>query len=274
MCIGRLYVVGTPIGNKDDITPRAISTLENVDIILAEDTRRAIKVLHRYGIKYVKMLSFYEHKEKEVIPYSIELLKEGKNIALMSDAGMPCISDPGYLLIRECFENAIPVSVVPGVSAGITALVGSGIAPIPYTFLGFLPRTNGEQQQLFSLYKQSTLIFFERKNRVMQSLQNAFTVLGNRRICIARELTKIHEEYIRTRLLDFLQSKTVLLGEVTVVIEKAMEEIQTPMSVVREKLHELPKEYSLREKIHVLQQSIQGYTAKQLYTILQQASEK
>lgn len=274
MCTGRLYVIGIPIGNKDDITPRALNTLARVDVILAEDTRRATKVLHEYGIAYRKILSFHEHKEKETIPYAITMLKEGKTIALISDAGMPCVSDPGYLLVRECVENNIAVSVVPGVSASITALVGSGIAPIPYTFLGFLPRGNSEQQQLFSTYKQSTLIFFERKNRVVSSLHNAFSVLGNRKICIARELTKVHEEYIRTSIVDFLQSKTALLGEVTVVIEKAIEAVQTPIAVVLEKLHALPKEYTLRKKIHILQQSVQGYTAKQLYAIVQQGDKE
>ncbi len=230
---GILYLVAMPLGNSEDMSIRAKNILESADFILAEDTKRAHLNLDRCGIKAKDIYSLNEHNEKEKMPLIMRKLEENNSIALISDAGMPIISDPGYLLVQECHKNNYKVTVIPGPCAPVTALAASGIAPIPFTFLGFLPRSVSDQEKTLSAYADlpSSLIFFERKDRVESTLETCYNLLGDRKVCIARELTKIHEEFITFSLDDFINKKDEylvekiknLLGEITIVLSPPLE---------------------------------------------------
>ncbi|AHE96030.1 16S rRNA methyltransferase [Thermocrinis ruber] len=219
--MGKLYVVGTPIGNLKDITFRAIEVLQSVNFIACEDTRRTSILLNHYKIEGKKLLSYYEPKESVQVPKIIKLL-EKEDVALVTDAGMPSISDPGYKLIRACIEKGIPVEVIPGPSAVLTALVGSGLPTDRFTFVGFLPKKglNNFLEEL-KAYKDSTIIAFESPNRVLKSLEAIKEVYGeNTTVCIARELTKLHEEYIRGRaveVLEELNKRGEIKGEIVIL---------------------------------------------------------
>lgn len=216
---GTLWVVGTPLGNPGDLSPRARTCLEEADLVLAEDTKREGLACARWGVQVRRFISYHDHNEKEKAGAVLELLREGKNIALISDAGMPVMADPGYVVIRACREAGLPVSVIPGPCAPVTALAGSGIPPQPFVFFGFLPRKRSDQENVLAPYASitATLVFFERKDRLEETLKNAFSLLGPREVCIARELTKTHEEYLRFRL-ENIPDLSGILGEVTVVV--------------------------------------------------------
>jgi len=219
--MGKLYVVGTPIGNLKDITFRAIEVLQSVNFIACEDTRRTSILLNHYKIEGKKLLSYYEPKESVQVPKIIKLL-EKEDVALVTDAGTPSISDPGYKLIRACIEKGIPVEVIPGPSAVITALVGSGLPTDRFTFVGFLPKKglNNFLEEL-KAYKDSTIIAFESPNRVVKSLEAIKETYGdNTTVCVARELTKLHEEYIRGRVVEVfeeLNKRGEIKGEVVIL---------------------------------------------------------
>jgi len=204
--MGKLYVVATPIGNLKDITLRALEVLREVNFIACEDTRRTLILLNHYNIKDKKLISYYEPKESVQVPKVLKLL-EKEDVALVSDAGMPSISDPGYRLIKACVEKGIPVEVIPGPSAVLTALVGSGLPTDRFAFLGFLPRKGLEKFfEEVKTYADTTLIAFESPNRLVKSLQDMEKVYGGEvQVCVARELTKVHEEYIRGKLKDVLE---------------------------------------------------------------------
>ncbi len=231
---GELFLVAMPLGNSLDMSLRAKEVLESVDFVLAEDTKRAHLNLDRCQVKTKEIFSLNEHNELEKMPLILRKLKENHSIALISDAGMPIISDPGYLLVQECHKEGYKVTVIPGPCAPVTALAASGIAPIPFTFLGFLPRSEADIEKSLSPFAdlQSTLIFFERKDRVYTTLLTCHALLGNRSVCIARELTKIHEEFI-TFELEEIKSEEIktlcdnLLGEITLVLGPAKEKKKT-----------------------------------------------
>ncbi|MCS6875957.1 MAG: 16S rRNA (cytidine(1402)-2'-O)-methyltransferase [Aquificaceae bacterium] len=205
--MGKLYVVATPIGNLKDITIRALEVLREVNFIACEDTRRTLVLLNHYEIKDKKLISYYEPKESVQVPKIIKLL-EREDVALVSDAGTPSISDPGYRLIKACVEKSIQVEVIPGPSAVLTAIVGSGLATDRFTFLGFLPRKGLES--FFESLKacmDTTFVAFESPNRLVKSLQTMEKVYGGEvPVCVARELTKIHEEYVRGKLSEVLKN--------------------------------------------------------------------
>ena len=196
---GRLYLVPTPIGNLEDITLRAKRILTEADYIAAEDTRTSGILLEKIGV-HNKMISFHKYNSKERAPELIKLLKEGNTIAEISDAGMPVISDPGYILVQECIKNDIPVVALPGPSAFATALIASGFDAQPFTYYGFLPRKSSEQKEYFEMMNQAraTSIFYEAPHRLKKTLKTLAEVIKPyRKIVLARELTKIHEEYLR-----------------------------------------------------------------------------
>ena len=226
---GKLYLVATPIGNLDDMTFRAIQTLKEVDWIAAEDTRNTGLLLKHFEIS-TKQISFHEHNAKEKIPDLIGLLKQGQNLAQVSDAGMPSISDPGHDLVKAAIEEDIAVVTVPGASAGISALIASGLAPQPHIFYGFLPRKSGQQKQFFEAKKAypETQIFYESPHRVADTLENMLEVYGNRSVVLVRELTKIYEEYQRGTISDLLESiaETPLKGECLLIIEGASQDLE------------------------------------------------
>ncbi|MBD2480858.1 MULTISPECIES: 16S rRNA (cytidine(1402)-2'-O)-methyltransferase [Planktothrix] len=219
---GTLYIVGTPIGNLEDITLRAIKILHSVDWIAAEDTRHTAKLLHHFDIK-TPQLSYYEHNQHRRIPTLVESLRQGNAIALVTDAGMPGISDPGYELVKACIEAEIPVIPIPGVSASLTALSAAGLPTDRFVFEGFLPTKNKERQQRLTLLKTEsrTLILYEAPHRLLETLQDLAQSLGSKRsIVIARELTKLHEEFWRGTLAEAVQyyQDHNPKGELTLVI--------------------------------------------------------
>lgn len=200
---GKLYVVGTPIGNLSDFSPRAIDTLEKVDFIAAEDTRVTVKLLNHFGINK-PMLAYYEHNKKERGGDVIARLIGGENCALVSDAGMPAISDPGEDLVRMCYENGIEVESVPGPSALITALAISGMNSGRFCFEGFLSVNKPSRRAHLNEVKKEkrTMIFYEAPHKLPATLKDMFEAFGNRKIAIIRELTKIHEQVVHTTLSD------------------------------------------------------------------------
>lgn len=197
--VGTLFLVPTPIGNLGDMTVRAIDTLKDVDLIAAEDTRHTQQLLNQFEID-TRQISFHEHNKEVRIPELVERLTQGVNVAQVSDAGMPSISDPGQELVAAALAADVPVVPLPGASAGITALVASGLVPQPFTFYGFLPRKNSEQQEALTtlLTHQETMLFYEAPHRLAKTLQNIVKVFGpDRQVVLARELTKRYEEFIR-----------------------------------------------------------------------------
>lgn len=198
---GKLYVCPTPIGNLDDITYRTLKVFEEADLIAAEDTRHTIKLLNHFNISK-PLTSYHEHNKNSKGSVLINELNEGKVIALVSDAGMPGISDPGEDIVRECIENGIEVEVLPGASAFVVALVGSGIETRRFTFEGFLDRDKKKKKKRLEEIKniETTLIIYESPHRLKETLKLMGEVLGDRRISLCRELTKKHEEYIRTTI--------------------------------------------------------------------------
>ena len=226
---GTLYLVPTPIGNLQDMTFRAVDTLKNSDFICAEDTRNTGLLLKHFEIS-VKQISFHEHNAYEKIPELIELLKDGKNLAQVSDAGMPSISDPGHDLVKAAIAEDITVVALPGASAGITALIASGLAPQPHIFYGFLPRKSGQQKEFFESKKAypETQIFYESPYRVTDTLENMLSVYRDRKVVLVRELTKLYEEYQRgqiSEILDYI-AENPLKGECLLIISGQDEEAQ------------------------------------------------
>lgn len=225
--LGTLYLVPTPIGNLQDMTFRAVQTLKDADFICAEDTRNTGLLLKHFEIE-TKQISFHEHNAQEKIPGLIEHLLAGRNLAQVSDAGLPSISDPGHDLVKAAIAADIPVVALPGPSAGITALIASGLAPQPHTFYGFLPRKKGQQQQFFEEKKTypETQIFYESPYRLADTLANMQEIYGDRQVVIVRELTKLYEEYQRgsmSEVLDYL-AQNPLKGECLIVVAGASEQ--------------------------------------------------
>lgn len=219
---GQLFVVGTPIGNLKDISIRAISTLENVDLILAEDTRNSKKLLNAHNIN-TKMISYHEYSNENETQRIINLLNNGKNLALISDAGTPTISDPGYGLIRNCIKAKIKIIPIPGASAITTALSVSGLPSDSFSFYGFLPQKKGRLKKIKDLTNiDNTIILFESPYRLEKTLNQLFDLLGNRTVVVGRELTKLYEEIIRGNLREIIEyfSKTKVKGEIVIMIGK------------------------------------------------------
>jgi 16S rRNA (cytidine1402-2'-O)-methyltransferase len=221
---GKLYIVGTPIGNLEDLSMRALRVLREVDLIACEDTRHTARLLSHYGIETPRQ-SYHEHNEQSRAARLIALLLEGKNIALVSDAGTPLVSDPGYAIVSACDEQRIDVVAVPGPSAAVAALAGSGLPTDAFLFAGFLPpRTSRRRNRLQELATvPATLVFFEAPHRVLDSLSDMNAVLGPRRACVARELTKVHEEWIRGTLpaiREILAARPEVRGEFTIVVDR------------------------------------------------------
>jgi 16S rRNA (cytidine1402-2'-O)-methyltransferase len=203
---GKLYICPTPIGNLEDITIRTLNTLKEVDLIAAEDTRHTIRLLNHYEIKK-PLTSYHEHNKDKKGPELVEKLKAGENIALVSDAGMPGISDPGEDMVRICIEEGIDFEVLPGASAIITALVASGLSTERFSFEGFLDRNKKKRRERLEKIKRDdrTLIFYESPHRLTDSLKDMKEILGDRLVTVARELTKRYEELIRGKISDVIE---------------------------------------------------------------------
>lgn len=222
--MGNLYIVSTPIGNLEDITLRALETLKKVDLVLAEDTRRSGVLLNHYSIKK-PFLSFHEHNEEERTPEVLKNLEEGKDIALISDAGTPTLADPGFKLVRECVRKRISVYSVPGPSSILAALVTSGLPTDSFSFIGYVPKKEGKRKAFFEKIARladlkTTVIFFESPYRLVRTLKELNTIFPEKEVVIARELTKIHEEFIRGKVKDLLEKfeGKSTKGEITILL--------------------------------------------------------
>jgi hypothetical protein len=221
---GKIYLVATPIGNLSDISMRAIETLKNADIIACEDTRNTIRLLNHFEIKG-HLTSYHEYNKIDKAYELCEKVKEGKNIAFVSDAGMPAISDPGYELVEIAYKEGLEVTVVPGASAVVSALAISGISSRRFAFEGFLPADKNEKKEILTELSQEsrTLILYEAPHRLLKTLKELFEYMGNRNIAIVREITKLHEEVLRGKLADIIadyeSEKIAIRGEYVLVIE-------------------------------------------------------
>jgi 16S rRNA (cytidine1402-2'-O)-methyltransferase len=227
---GKLLVVATPIGNLDDLSPRARAALAGADLVACEDTRRTGLLLHHLGISR-PLVSLHEHNERQRLPRLLADLEAGSTIALASDAGTPLLSDPGFLLVREAVARGIPIEPVPGPSALLAALVASGLPPYPFTFGGFPPPRAGKRRAFYRRLGGlgHTLVVYESPHRILASLADAQAELGDRPAAAGRELTKLHEEFLRGRLSEIharLSELPALKGELTLVIGGAVVEEQ------------------------------------------------
>lgn len=238
MSKGTLYIVATPLGNRDDITIRALKTLCSVDIVLCEDTRKTGTLIAYYQTTepfrlmmrrdgHPRLISYYDEVEEQKLPEIIELLESGTNVALVSDAGTPLISDPGFLLVRECRKRSIPVSPIPGPSSILAALSVSGLPTDKFTFLGYLPKKQGKRitllKKLMTLLTDEitkSVILFETPRRLQKTLADIQEVFGNREIVIARELTKVHEEVWKGQVHEAIDYFTDPKGEFVLLISR------------------------------------------------------
>lgn len=225
---GTLHLVATPIGNLSDISKRALQTLETVDLIACEDTRHTRKLLNHYGISK-KLVSYHEHNENTRAEEFVELLKQGKSIAVVSDAGTPSICDPALMLVRKAHEIGAKVLAIPGAVAFVNALIVSGLPTDSIFFGGFLPSRKTERQKRLLEVKQvpATLLFYETPHRIARSLIDCLEILGNREAAIVREITKLHEEFVRGNLEELAEkfARTIYKGEIVLVIDRT--EIQS-----------------------------------------------
>ena len=225
---GRLYVVGTPIGNLDDFSPRAVAVLRQVSLILCEDTRHTRKLLTHFAIETATE-SFHEHNEDAKGERLLERVERGESLALVSDAGMPLVSDPGYAIVRLARERGVIVEPVPGPFAGILALVASGIAPLPFMFFGFAPHRHAERLDFYRdvADRRVTSIVYESPERIVDSLRDALETLGDVECTVGREMTKLHEEFIHGKVSEVIETmagRDSIRGEITIVFAAATQQ--------------------------------------------------
>lgn len=271
--MGTLYVVATPIGNLGDFSKRAVETLENCDLILAEDTRQTIKLLNYFNIKN-KMEAYHKFNEKEKSSKLIDRLKNGENIALVSDAGTPCISDPGYILVNEARKNDINVYGVPGACAAITALSISGIDTSSFSFYGFVPTENKEKKELFEKLKNSdieTKILYESPKRIIKLMEEIEKEIPDALICICSELTKLHEKSYYGKIdkvIDALRKdKDVTKGEYVIILNNKKEhQDKEDISLEAKLVDEMIKnKCSLKEAINLVNDKNKDISKKDIY---------
>nr|WP_210766791.1 16S rRNA (cytidine(1402)-2'-O)-methyltransferase [Streptococcus sp. NLN64] len=267
---GSLFLVGTPIGNMEDMTFRALKILAQVDAIAAEDTRVTGQLLKHFGIEQ-RLISFHEHNAQARIPELLDLLEEGKDIAQVSDAGLPSISDPGQDLVQAALAQDIKVVPLPGASAGITGLIASGLPAQPHIFYGFLPRKASQQRKFLEtkrLYPE-TQIFYESPYRIEATLEQILEVYGNRKVVLVRELSKIYEEFRRGKIKDLLSSleSDPIKGECLLILEGYIEEDQ-PQLDLQSVLPQLRERVAAGQRLKTASQElakVTGFKAKELY---------
>jgi 16S rRNA (cytidine1402-2'-O)-methyltransferase len=223
---GRLILCGTPIGNLDDVSTRAVTTLANADVVACEDTRRTRKLLSHHGIKARELIAYHDANERRATHGLVERIAQGSTVVLVSDAGMPGLSDPGYRLVRACVDTGLPVEVVPGPSAAITALAVSGLPTGRFVFEGFLPRKSSDRRRRIDelAAETRTLVLYESPHRIEESLVDLVELLGDRPACLARELTKLHEDVRRGSLSELLEGVRShgARGEIVLVVGGAI----------------------------------------------------
>ena len=268
MTTGTLYIVSTPIGNLEDITLRAVRILKEVNAIAAEDTRHTQKLLNKFDI-HTPLTSYHDHNKEEKAPVLVSRLLEGRNVALVSDAGTPGISDPGYFLINLAIDQKIPVVPIPGATAAIAALSVSGLPTDRFVFEGFLPsKHTARLKRLEELTKEDrTLIFYEAPHRILQTLDDMQTVLGDRKTVLPRELTKIHEQVLRGSLSEVKKQLEAgsMKGEFTIILQAAIEEPMKPVDTLEYlKNLMLHRGMSKKEAVAVAAEEL-GLSKKEVY---------
>lgn len=255
---GKLFLVGTPIGNLKDITLRALEVLQNCDAVAAEDTRQSLKLLNHFSIKK-PLISYHKFNEKNRSPELLKMVRNGKNIALITDAGMPGISDPGSVIVEECIKNDVEFEVIPGPTALITALVYAGLDTSKFIFRGFLPKETKDKKQIIEEVKNAreTLIFYEAPHKLFNTLKFLLDNLGNRKISICRELTKIHEDIKRITLEEAvkLYESEKPKGEYVLIIDGKSEE-----EILKEKSSKW-EDISIKE--HIIKYIDEGLSKKE-----------
>jgi 16S rRNA (cytidine1402-2'-O)-methyltransferase len=279
--MGTLFLVGTPIGNLEDITLRAIRTLGEVDLVACEDTRHTQVLLNHFNIQ-TRTISYHEHNEMTRAPELVLKLEEGEHIALVSDAGMPGISDPGHRLVALCIRHSIEVQPVPGPSAFLAALVAGGLAAQPFRFTGFLPPKKGQRRKELETLKDlaETLVFYEAPHRIIETLEDIASILGDRLVVIAREVTKMHEEFLRgtcREVLEELQRRDKVKGEITLIVDRPHPEDAREAACtkpLRQRVEELMRQKSLR-KMDALKAAAKerGISKRQAYEELEQGED-
>lgn len=264
-----LYLVATPIGNLAEMTPRAIEVLKEVDIIAAEDTRNTMKLLSHFEIS-TRCIAHHMHNEYESAKGLLQLLDEGKNVAVVSDAGYPLVSDPGQVVVNMVVEAGYNVVPISGANAALNALVASGLPAQPFMFVGFIKGNESEKRKEcleISKIKQ-TMIFYEAPHRIKKTLEMFLEVFGNRQVCLAREITKKHEEFIRGTLSEVIEICDELKGEMVIVMEGASDQVLTedlPFSVINEKIQNYIREgFSTKEAIKKVAKD-HGLSKNELY---------
>ena len=261
-----LYIVATPIGNMEDISLRALRILSQVSLIAAEDTRKTRRLLAAYGIK-TKLTSYHEHNTKTKLPYLLQRL-QAQDVALVSEAGMPGISDPGYELVVAAIEQGIPIVPIPGASVLVTALAASGLPSNQFVYLGFLPRRKGQRERLLKQIAKEgrTILAFEAPHRLLSTLEDVLAVLGDRRLALCRELTKIHEEVFRGTVSQAIAHFAEPRGEFTLVIEGKGQK-RRPAEDFEDELRRLhQKGLSAKEAISQVTKAT-GASKKELYRL-------
>ena len=271
---GTLYIVATPVGNLKDITFRAVETLKQVPLIAAEDTRHTLKLLSHYEIK-TQLISCHEHNELRQIPRIIQHLEQGLDAALVSDAGTPCISDPGYQLVKQVSQKGFSVIPIPGCSAAIAGLSVSGLPTDAFLFLGFLPKKKNRRKEVLTdrSREQATLILYESPKRIVSLCEEIIETLGDRMACLAREITKRHEEYIRgpvSQILANLEQRPAVKGECALFVagfneSKPSIEDMDMAQLIRSKLEEKP--WKTSELARSLSDTY-GISKKQIYDMI------
>ena len=255
--MGKLFVVPTPIGNLKDITLRALEVLKTTDVVACEDTRQTLKLLNHYNIKGKRLVSYYQPKEEEKIPLLLNLLREGKTVALVSDAGTPALSDPGYKLVREVIKEGLEVEVLPGATALTTALVGSGLPSDRFLFLGFPPKRGLKEFFNPFLGLEVTFILYESPHRLLKTLEVIGELFNNPPTVVAKELTKLYEEYVRGETTEevlryFKENPDKVKGEFVILFRPQGETPKKPLDL----------------KGEVLKLKKRGLSAKEIYKTL------
>jgi 16S rRNA (cytidine1402-2'-O)-methyltransferase len=275
---GTLYIVATPIGNLEDISYRAVRILKEADLIACEDTRHTAKLLHHYGIDK-PTVSYHEHNEVARAEELVAKLEQGLNITQVSDAGMPGISDPGYRVIKLAIERGVPVVPIPGASAVVAALAASGLPTDSFQFLGFLPAKSGQRRTILEMLRNAehTTIVYEAPHRIVETMEDIVELLGAERpVVLARELTKLHEEFIRGGAAEVLRrvQEHVMKGEMTLLIGKGAGQ-QTAGKDIAQRLDEIMREQNLDEKAALkIVAKEQGLSKSEAYRELQRVRRK
>ena len=262
-----LYIVSTPIGNLDDITLRALEVLKNSDIILCEDTRRSVKLLNHYNIKK-KLISYHKFNEKKQLTKIIEYFNEGKILSLISDAGTPLLSDPGRLLVNQCIENSIQITPIPGASSITSAISVSGFKD-QFLFYGFLPKTQNELDKVLTLLSQSdyTQVFFVSAKKINFYINSFKKYFSGRKIVIAKEITKIHEAFIREDIDDLKIFENNLKGELTIVISENGKKVKSfNEEDIVNKARKYLKKYSVKDTVDLISE-IEKINKKKIYKL-------